>query len=92
MKSADAKCLLLGNLGQRVPDWHFTPLKHKLIQAVLKFARDADSWEIYRALSGSHDDFKGLAPIEAVTAENLHEVVMAVCFSLRDSQAMLRLA
>ncbi|HDT1677159.1 TPA: tyrosine-type recombinase/integrase [Enterobacter hormaechei subsp. steigerwaltii] len=84
--------LSLGNLGQRVPEWHFTPLKHKLIQAVLKFARDADSWEIYRALSGPHDDFKGLAPIEAVTAENLHEVVMAVCFSLKDSQAMLRLA
>ena len=75
-----------------MPDWHFTPLKHKLIQAVLKFARDEDPWEIYRALACPNDDFKGLSPFEAVTAENLHEIVMAVCFSMKENQSMLRLA
>ncbi|MFQ8213603.1 hypothetical protein ACKGML_05150 [Klebsiella pneumoniae] len=35
--------------------------------------------------AGKGKAIKGHAPIEAVTAENLHEVVMAVCFSLKDS-------
>ncbi|CAI1728975.1 tyrosine-type recombinase/integrase [Serratia fonticola] len=89
----DQKLLALGigNLGMRVPDWHFDPLKHKLIQAVLKHARDADSWQIYYMLSQSHDDCAGRSPIEAVTTENFHEVVMAVCFALKQ-QPLLQYA
>ncbi|WCM86877.1 MULTISPECIES: tyrosine-type recombinase/integrase [Pseudomonadota] len=76
--------LSMGNLGQRVPDWHFDPLKHRLIQAVLKHAGDADPWEIYRVLSQPHDLLDGLAPVQAVTPQNFHEAVMAVCFTLKE--------
>lgn len=84
IKDRKLLALSVGNLGMRVPDWHFDPLRHKLIQAVLKHARDADPWQIYYTLSQPHDDFSRRAPIEAVTQENFHEVVMAVCFALRE--------
>lgn len=36
IKAGNLLALSLGNRGQRVPDWHLDPLKHALIQAVLK--------------------------------------------------------
>ena len=79
--------LSLGNQGRRVPDWHLDPLKHKLVQAVLKHSQDADSWAIYRALLNPHGVLDGRAPIEAVTSANFHEAVMAACFTLRSSES-----
>lgn len=78
--------LNLGNQGRRVPDWHLDPLKHKLVQAVLKHSQDADSWELYRALLNPHRMLEGRTPIEAVTSANFHEAVMAVCFTLKSSE------
>ncbi|EPB9494645.1 TPA: tyrosine-type recombinase/integrase [Pseudomonas aeruginosa] len=72
----------LGNLGHRIPEWHFDPLKHKLIQTVLKHAQDADPWDVYRALVAPHRMLKGGSPIEAVTSDNFHEAVMATCLTL----------
>jgi len=34
--------LSVGNRGHRIPDWHLDPVKDKLIQAVIKFARAID--------------------------------------------------
>ena len=41
----------MGNRGQRVPDWQLDPVKHKLIQAILKqVPRSINTWHIYHAL------------------------------------------
>lgn len=84
IKAGKVLALSMGNRGQRIPDWHLDPLKHRLIQAVLKHVKDADPWQVYRALSRQHDMLDGHAPIEAVTQANFHEAVMAVCFSVRE--------
>ncbi len=69
----------LGNRGQRVPDWHLDPIKHALIQNVLQHVpRSVDSWAIYHALLHPHDALGARSPIEAVTAENLLQMVQAV--------------
>ena len=39
IKAGNLLALNLGNRGQRVPDWHLDPVKHALIQAVLKLTR-----------------------------------------------------
>lgn len=80
--------LSLGNQGRRVPDWHLDPLKHKLVQAVLKHSQDADSWAIYRALLNPHGVLDGRTPIEGVTSANFHEAVMAACFTLKSSETL----
>lgn len=79
--------LSLGNRGQRVPNWHLDPLKHRLVQAVLKHSQDAGSWEIYRALLNPHRMLEDRTPIEAVTSANFHEAVMAACFTLKSSES-----
>ncbi len=65
VRSGKILTLELGNQGRRIPDWHFDPLKCKLIQAVLKHAGNADGWDIYRALIRPHDLLEGAA-LEAV--------------------------
>ena len=42
IKAGNLLALNVGNRGQRVPDWHLDPLKHELIQSVLKLTRGAD--------------------------------------------------
>ncbi|CAM5590723.1 hypothetical protein SSTU70S_00991 [Stutzerimonas stutzeri] len=44
IKAGNLLALNVGNRGQRVPDWHLDPLKHELIQSVLKLTRGADPW------------------------------------------------
>src|SRR3546814_16961505 len=46
IKAGNLLALNVGNRGQRVPDWHLDPLKHELIQSVLKLPRGADPWQI----------------------------------------------
>ena len=89
IQSRRVLALSLGNQGQRVPDWHLDPLKHKLVQAVLKHSQDADSWEIYRALLKPHRMLEGSTPIVAVTSENFHEAVLAAYFTLKSSESPL---
>ena len=63
----------MGNRGQRVPDWQLDPIKHKLIQAILKqVPRSINTWHIYHALLRSYDALGKLPAIEAVGPTNLH--------------------
>ncbi len=63
----------MGNRGQRVPDWQLDPIKHKLIQAILKqVPRSLNTWHIYHALLRSYDALGKLPAIEAVGPTNLH--------------------
>lgn len=63
----------MGNRGQRVPDWQLDPIKHKLIQAILKqVPRGIDTWHIYHALLRPYDALGKLPAIEAVGPTNLH--------------------
>ena len=63
----------MGNRGQRVPDWQLDPVKHKLIQAILKqVPRSINTWHIYHALLRPYDALGKLPAIEAVGPTNLH--------------------
>jgi len=65
--------LHLGHRGQRVPDWQIDPLKHKLVQAVLKqVPMGLDSWHVYRALLQSYEELGQRPAIKAVRPTNLH--------------------
>ncbi|MAZ69274.1 integrase arm-type DNA-binding domain-containing protein [Porticoccus sp.] len=75
--------LKIGNLGHRIPGWHFEPLKHKLIQAVLKQCGEVDPWQIHGVLSEPREDLDGRPPIEAVTEHGFHEVALEVCLALK---------
>lgn len=81
--------LTMGNRGVRVPDWHLDPVKHHLIQTVLKFARDTDPWLIYEALSKPNPMLDNQAPINAATRSSVHEAAMAACLTLREADPFL---
>lgn len=68
----------MGNRGQRIPDWQLHPLKHKLVHAILRQTKGVDVWRLYRALLQPLDMLRGRPAMEAVTAANFHETVMAV--------------
>jgi len=86
IKAGNLLALNLGNRGQRVPDWHLDPVKHALIQAVLKLNRGADSWQIYRALLQSRATLRGRSALESVTATNLDKLIMAVSTTVKESE------
>lgn len=81
--------LSMGNRGKRIPDWHLDPVKHHLIQTVLKYARDADPWLVYDALTHSCRTLENRAPIDAVERANVHEAAMAACMFLREADPFL---
>lgn len=81
--------LTMGNRGVRVPDWHLDPVKHHLIQSVLKFAQGTDPWLIYDALSKPHPMLDNRAPIDAATRASVHEAAMAACLTLREADPFL---
>lgn len=77
----------LGNRGQRVPDWQLDPIKHRLVQTVLKQTpRGVNSWEIYHALTRLRDTFNGRMAIDVVTSANVEAVARIVCSSLQRAQ------
>jgi len=86
IKAGNLLALQVGNRGQRVPDWHLDPLKHALIQAVLKLTRGADPWKIYDALLQPRSMLRGRSALESVTATNLDKLVMAVSTTVRESE------
>ena len=86
IKAGNLLALNLGNRGQRVPDWHFDPVKHALIQAVLKLSRGADPWKIYQALLQPRATLRGRSALESVTATNLDKLIMAVSTTVRESE------
>ena len=86
IKAGNLLALNLGNRGQRVPDWHLDPVKHALIQAVLKLSRGADPWQIYQALLQPRATLRGRSALESVTATNLDKLIMAVSTTVRESE------
>jgi len=86
IKAGNLLALQVGNRGQRVPDWHLDPLRHALIQAVLKLTRGADPWKIYDALLQPRSMLRGRSALESVTATNLDKLVMAVSTTVRESE------
>ena len=86
IKAGNLLALQVGNRGQRVPDWHLDPLRHALIQAVLKLTRGADPWKIYDALLQPRSTLRGRSALESVTATNLDKLVMAVSTTVRESE------
>ena len=86
IKAGNLLALNLGNRGQRVPDWHLDPVKHALIQAVLKLTRGADPWQIYHALLQPRAMLRGRSALESVTATNLDKLIMAVSTTVKESE------
>ena len=85
IKAGNLLALNVGNRGQRVPDWHLDPLKHELIQSVLKLTRGADPWQIYHALLQPRSMLRGRSALEGVTAGNLDKLVMAVSTAVKET-------
>ncbi|WP_310635952.1 tyrosine-type recombinase/integrase [Delftia acidovorans] len=86
IKAGNLLALNLGNRGQRVPDWHLDPVKHALIQAVLKLTRGADPWQIYNALLQPRATLRGGSALESVSATNLDKIIMAVSTTVKESE------
>jgi hypothetical protein len=86
IKAGNLLALNVGNRGQRVPDWHLDPLKHALIQAVLKLNRGADAWQIYHALLKPRSNLRGRSALDAVTDGNLEKVVMIVSTAVKEDE------
>ncbi len=86
IKAGNLLALNVGNRGQRVPDWHLDPLKHELIQSVLKLTRGADPWQIYHALLQPRSMLRGRSALEGVTAGNLDKLVIAVSTAVKESE------
>jgi hypothetical protein len=86
IKAGNLLALNLGNRGQRVPDWHLDPVKHALIQAVLKLTRGADPWQIYNALLQPRVKLRGGSALESVSATNLDKIIMAVSTTVKESE------
>ena len=86
IKAGNLLALNLGNRGQRVPDWHLDPVKHALIQAVLKLSRGADPWKIYQALLQPRATLRGRSALESVTATNLDKLIMAVSTTVKENE------
>lgn len=86
IKAGNLLALNVGNRGQRVPDWHLDPLKHALIQAVLRLNRGADAWQIYHALLKPRSNLRGRSALDAVTDGNLEKVVMIVSTAVKEDE------
>ena len=86
IKAGNLLALNLGNRGQRVPDWHLDPLKHELIQAILKLSRGADPWQIYHALLQPRAMLRGRSALDSVTATNLDRLIMAVSATVKEGE------
>ncbi|MBY4674797.1 tyrosine-type recombinase/integrase [Burkholderia multivorans] len=86
IEAGNLLALSVGNRGMRVPDWHLDPLRHALIQAVLKLNRGADPWQIYDALTQSHSMLRGRSAIDGVTADNFDRLVAVVNSTVKERE------
>ncbi len=86
VKAGNLLALNVGNRGQRVPDWHLDPLKHALIQAVLKLNRNADPWQIYHALLKPRPGLRGRSALDSVTADNLDKAILLVSTGVKEGE------
>lgn len=84
IEAGNLLAISVGNRGMRVPDWHLHPLRHALVQAILKLARDADPWRIYDALTLPRAGLHGDSAIVGVTTDNFDQLVSAVLGTLKN--------
>ena len=86
IQAGNLLALSVGNRGMKVPDWHLHPIKHALVQAILKMTRGADPWQIYNALTQPRGTLRGRSAIESVTTDNFDRLVTIVGATVRQSE------
>jgi len=86
IKAGKLLTLSMGNRGQRIPDWQLDPIKSQLTNALMKKAHGFDVWDLYRALIQTSEKLNKRSPVDAVTTENLEEVVAVVYDLLRKGE------
>ncbi|AZD84290.1 Integrase [Pseudomonas chlororaphis subsp. aureofaciens] len=70
--------LSMGNKGQRIPIWHLDPVKHQLINMVMRNEPGRNAWQIHEALSMPQEELNGRCAIDAVNYRNLQNTVHLV--------------
>lgn len=84
IKAGKLLTLNVGNRGQRIPEWQLDPYKQELTRLLMiKLSGKVDSWRLHRALMQPQGQLEGRSPINAVVADNVHEMVRMVDVVLR---------
>ncbi|WP_191833897.1 tyrosine-type recombinase/integrase [Pseudomonas fluorescens] len=84
IKAGKLLTLNVGNRGQRIPEWQLDPYKHELTRLLMiKLSGKVDSWRLHRVLVQPQEQLEGRSPINAVVADNVHEMVRMVDVVLR---------
>ncbi len=79
IQAGNLLAIQFGNKGQRVPVWQIDPVKHQLVQMILRRTpRGVDTWKIYRALQAVYTELDDRTPLEAVTSQNIGVVANLV--------------
>lgn len=73
IKSRKLLTLSLGNRGQRVPEWQLESTKSLLVQAIMKWCPDVDSWHLYEVLQQPRKSLQERSLIETVSESNFDE-------------------
>ena len=89
IKAGRLLAISMGNRGQRLPDWQLDPVRQSLVWAVLEQVKDIDPWQIYHALTASHES-TGKRAIDIVTLRNRQQIADALCTLLRSNDMSLR--
>ena len=85
IKAGKLLTLTMGNRGQRIPEWQLDPYKHELTRLLMiKLSGKVDLWRLHRALVQPREQLEGRSPINAVVADNVHEMVRMVDVVLRE--------
>lgn len=77
--------LTMGNKGQRIPVWHLDPVKHKLINMVMRNEPGRDGWQIYDALLAPQEELKGRSAIDAVSYRNMKTMLHLIRATLYET-------
>ncbi|MFT3803408.1 MAG: tyrosine-type recombinase/integrase [Burkholderiaceae bacterium] len=82
IKAGKLLTLTMGNRGQRIPEWQLDPLKQRLAQTVMQRVAGVDSWQLYRELMTPRAFLDGRSVVDALSTENLHEIIALLCAKL----------
>lgn len=75
IKAGKLLTLSIGNRGQRIPEWQLDPIKHQITHLLMKKFDGIDPWQLYRVLTQRSEQLNGRSAIEAVTTNNIDEVI-----------------
>lgn len=62
--------LILGNRGQRIPDWQLEPMKLRLVRAIFAVLPAIGAWGVYRKLTEPQAKLRGKVVCQVVTLES----------------------